>query len=160
MRHLASLIVLLGVFAAAAPAQAETTPSKAHKTAPAKSARSTKPTKGHEKQVSAIPVDRLRQEVAEHINKAKAQLDAPGGKGKEGKQHLEGLAATVRARLAAAVSDGVVTPTELKGVRDSFKLMNVQPAKGTTAKKGSTASRHAKKASKSHAAKSTGSNET
>ena len=146
MRHLASLIVLLGVIAAAAPAQAETKSSKDHKTAHGKTA--AKPAKGHEKQVAAIPVDRLRQEVAERIHKAKAQLDAPGNKGQETKAHLDGLAAKVRARLAAAVSDGVVTPTELKEVRDSVKLMNVQPNKGTTAKKGTNTSRHAKKVTK------------
>jgi hypothetical protein len=145
MRHLASLIVLLGAIAAASPAQAETKPAKAHKTAHAKPA--AKPAKSHEKQVAAIPVDKLRQEVADRIHKAKAQLDAPEGKGQEAKQHIDGLAAKVRARLAAAVSDGIVTPTELKEVRDSFKLMNVQSNKGTTAKKAPAASRHAQKGS-------------
>jgi len=140
MRHLSTFLLTITMFAVPLSAQAEDAKgTKEAKTAPAakhnKRKTAAKPQKG------AISVDKLKQEVTSRIAHEREQAEQVAGKGTGARKVLDGAVARVKAKLASVTGDGLVTKEELKGVRDSYKLMAMKqnspakaPAKGKSKK--------------------------
>lgn len=126
MRPLSKILLTLTLMMVPVSAQAEG--AKAKKPSAAASKHSKRKT-ASKMPKGVISVDKLKQEVASRIAQEKRQAEKAAPKA------LEGAVAQVKARLGQAIKDGVVTPGELKSVRESYKLMATKSAKKPVAKK-------------------------
>lgn len=147
MRPLSSLLLTLTLFALPVSAHAEgAKDTKTTKTPSAASTHAAKRKTASRAPKGAISVDRLKQEVASRIAHEKKQAEQLASKAGPAKKTFEGAVAQVKARLGKVIQDGTVTTTELKTVRESYKLMATKSAKKTPAKQTPAKQAPAKKA--------------